>query len=294
MEERVVLFAGIGRLGIPAAKELAEKGWKVVISYRKGRSSEEAVKKLESKNIKGFPAEISNRKEAEKFLTNAFDEYKRVDALINIASWYPNEEKDWKRWAQGFEATDDDWKYYDSNFIPIRNSSLEVLNLKNNSAKDVSIINFADSRSLLYLDQSFIDPYEQVGGIVNIEIDDIKGIGFEQLRKIKAPNRHINPYTLSKRDIVYLTRKLAIEYQGGKVRVNAIAPGPMLPPPDRTMDEVQPIAEQTLLKRWGYEEPITKAISFLIDNRYVTGETLKVDGGFYLYQKTKRKQKNIV
>ena len=118
----------------------------------------------------------------------------------------------------------------------------------------------------MYLDQSLIDPYEQVGGVVNAEIDGIKDIGFEQLRKINTPNRHINPYTLSKRDIVYLTKKLAIDYQGGKVRVNAIAPGPMLPPPDRTTEEVQPIAEQTLLKRWGYEEPITKAIMFLLDS----------------------------
>ena len=291
MEDRVVLFAGIGRLGIPAATKFAEKGWKVVISYREGRSSEETVKKLESENIKGYAAEISNRKEAKKFITCAYDEYKRVDALINIASWYPNEEKDWKRWAQGDKATDDDWKYYDSNFTPIRNASLEVLNLSNNPAKDVSIINFADSRSLLYLNQNYIDPYEQIGGVVNVEIDHIKDIGFEQLRKIKAPNRHINPYTLSKRDIVYLTKKLAIDYQGGKIRVNAIAPGPMLPPPDRTMEEVQPIAEQTLLKRWGYEEPITKAIMFLLINKYITGEILKVDGGFYLYQKAKGKSK---
>ena len=293
MKNKVVLFAGIGRLGIPAAKELAEKGWKVVISYRKGRGSEETIKKLENENIKGIAAEISKRKDAEKFVRNVFDEHKRVDALVNIASWYPNEEKDWKRWAQGNDVTNDDWKYYDSNFIPIRNTSLEVLNLKNNPVKDVCIINFTDSRSLLYLDQSYIDPYEQIGGVVNAEIDDIKKIGFEQLRKIKAPNRHINPYTLSKRDIVYLTKKMAYDFQGGKVRVNTIAPGPMLPPPDRTMEEVQPIAGQTLLKRWGYEVPITKAILFLLENKYITGEILKVDGGFYLYQKAKEKLKNI-
>jgi 3-oxoacyl-[acyl-carrier protein] reductase/pteridine reductase len=285
LKNKVVLFAGIGRLGIPAVKELANTGCKVVISYREGRSSEETVKKLKSENIKGYAAEISERKDAEKFVKSAYEEYERVDALVNIASWYPNEEKDWKRWAQGNGVTNDDWKYYDSNFIPIRNASLEVLNLKNNPAKDVCIINFADARSLLYLDQSYIDPYEQIGGVVNAEIDDIKKIGFEQLKKIKAPNRHINPYTLSKRDIVYLTKKLAYDFQGGRVRVNAIAPGPMLPPPDRTMEEVQPIAGQTLLKRWGYETPITKAIIFLLENKYVTGEILKVDGGFYLYRR---------
>jgi len=291
LKNKVVLFAGIGRLGIPAAKELAEKGWQVVISYRKGRGSEETVKKLEEENIKGFSAEISSMREAEKFVRNVFDEHKRVDALVNIASWYPNEEKDWKRWAQGNEVTNDDWKYYDSNFIPIRNTSLAVLELKNNPAKDVCIINFADARSMLYLDQSYIDPYEQLGGVVNAEINDIKKIGLEQLRKIKAPNRHINPYTLSKRDTVYLTKKLAIDFQGGRVRVNAIAPGLMLPPPDRTIEEVQPIAEQTLLKRWGYEAPITKTIIFLLENKYVTGEILKVDGGFNLNQKTKGKLK---
>ena len=112
MKNKVVLFAGIGRLGIPAAKVLSEKGWKVIISYRKGRSSEKTVKKLEDDSIKGFPAEISNRKEAKRFVSITFEEYKRVDALINIASWYPSEEEDWKRWTQGNKATDNDWKYY--------------------------------------------------------------------------------------------------------------------------------------------------------------------------------------
>jgi NAD(P)-dependent dehydrogenase (short-subunit alcohol dehydrogenase family) len=291
LKYKVVLFAGIGRLGIPAVKVLAEAGCKVVISFRKGRSSEETVKVLENDNIKGIAAEISEKQDAVKFVKTAYEEYERIDAIVNIASWYPNEEKDWKRWTKGNGVLNNDWKYYNSNFIPIRNSSLAVLELKDNPAKDVSIINFADARSLLYFDQSYDDPYKQVSGIVNAGIDDIKKIGFEQLKNIKAPNRHINPYTLSKRDIVYLTKKLACDYQGGRVRVNAIAPGPMLPPPDRTIEEVQPIAEQTLLKRWGYEEPITEAIIFLLINKYITGEILKVDGGFYLYHKAKGKFK---
>jgi pteridine reductase len=66
------------------------------------------------------------------------------------------------------------------------------------------------------------------------------------------------------------------------VRVNAVAPGPILWPEDGTFDEVsrQRIISRTPLKREGSPDDIAKAVHYLIaDAPYVTGETLNVDGG---------------
>ncbi|MBN1764267.1 MAG: SDR family oxidoreductase [Sedimentisphaerales bacterium] len=285
---KTVLFAGIGRLGIPAAEELACRGWNVAISYRTGRPSEKTVADIIRKNpenVLGVPAEISRKQEAEMFIRTAWETYGRVDALINIASWYPPE-ADWQRWQKGEGVSDDDWKYYDSNVIPIRNATLAVLAL-DQTLDDVCIINFVDTRSLLYVEADISDPYAEIGGIVNATQDAIKTCGLEQLARL-APPRQVNPYTLSKRDITYLTRTLALDMEGKNIRVNAIAPGPMLPPPDKTEEETRPIVEQTLLKRWGHEQPITHAINYLLQANFTTGQTLTPDGGFYLYQKFKK------
>ena len=67
-----------------------------------------------------------------------------------------------------------------------------------------------------------------------------------------------------------------------KVRVNAIAPGPILWPDDESFDELsrQRIISHTPLKREGEPDDIAKAVHFLLaDAGYVTGETINVDGG---------------
>jgi pteridine reductase len=74
-----------------------------------------------------------------------------------------------------------------------------------------------------------------------------------------------------------LARELAPE-----VRVNAVAPGPILWPDDDSFDELsrQRIISNTPLKREGTPEDIAKAVHFLLfEATYVTGETINVDGG---------------
>lgn len=290
-EQKVILFAGIGRLGIPIAKKLTQENNKVYISYREGKDSEEIIQLLKKqkrgRNIIGIPADLSDLQDIKKFIYIPFKKYKKIDALINMASIYPNEERDWKRWENNNSVTDDDWKYYTSNFSFTKNTCQELLKLENNKSKDISIINFSDARSILYLDQNIIDPYKNQGGIINTTTNKIKSIGLNQLKKNNAPKRQFNPYTLAKRDIAYLTLALALKHKGGKIRVNAIAPGPILPPPDKTKSQSNTVIKESILKRWGEIEPITLAINYLINATFITGEVHKVDGGFNLYHKNK-------
>jgi pteridine reductase len=88
-------------------------------------------------------------------------------------------------------------------------------------------------------------------------------------------------YFPSKGAIPTLTRSLAVELgtRNPAVRVNCILPGPVMLPPDLPEVERQEAIAGTLVKREGTPENIAQAVLFLIDNDFVTGVCLPVDGG---------------
>jgi len=90
------------------------------------------------------------------------------------------------------------------------------------------------------------------------------------------------PYYVAKRGVIGLTEALALELSGDQILVNAVAPGPILAPPGTTDEERAAVEAATPLGRWGGESEIVKAVAFLLDSDFVTGETLRVDGGRHL------------
>lgn len=88
-------------------------------------------------------------------------------------------------------------------------------------------------------------------------------------------------YFPSKGAIPTLTRTLAVELAGRNpnVRVNCILPGPVMLPADLPEEERRQAIESTLVKREGRPEHVAQAVLFFIDNDYVTGVCLPVDGG---------------
>jgi NAD(P)-dependent dehydrogenase (short-subunit alcohol dehydrogenase family) len=85
-------------------------------------------------------------------------------------------------------------------------------------------------------------------------------------------------YYVAKAGVKALTEALALQL-APQILVNAIAPGPILPPPDMTEAERQEVADATPLRRWGGEIEIAKAVVALIETDFITGETVRVDGG---------------
>jgi NAD(P)-dependent dehydrogenase (short-subunit alcohol dehydrogenase family) len=89
------------------------------------------------------------------------------------------------------------------------------------------------------------------------------------------------PYYVSKASVAALTETLALEF-APEILVNAIAPGPIAPPPNLTVAENSRVIAATPLARWGGAEEIAKAVLFLVETDFVTGECIRVDGGRHL------------
>jgi pteridine reductase len=95
------------------------------------------------------------------------------------------------------------------------------------------------------------------------------------------PYPHYAAYFLSKGAIPTLTRMFAIEFarRNPAIRVNCILPGPVMVPEDLAEHEVKGAVAGTLLKRLGRPENVAQAVTFFVENDYVTGVCLPVDGG---------------
>jgi pteridine reductase len=123
----------------------------------------------------------------------------------------------------------------------------------------------------LFLSQAAAPALRLSRGLI-LNIVDIHGM---------RPLRRYPVYGVAKAGLIMLTRSLAREL-GPHVRVNAIAPGPVMWPADGVADaELQKkIVERTLLKRSGSAQDIARtALFFAADAPYITGQVLAVDGG---------------
>lgn len=90
------------------------------------------------------------------------------------------------------------------------------------------------------------------------------------------------PYYVAKAGVVALTETLALELAADQILVNAIAPGPIIAPEGTSDEEFTKVERATPLGRWGGEMEIAKAVVALIESDFITGETIRVDGGRHL------------
>jgi pteridine reductase len=125
-------------------------------------------------------------------------------------------------------------------------------------------------RAPLFLSQAAAPALTASEGLL-LNIADIHGM---------RPLRHHPVYSSAKAGLIMMTQALAREL-APRVRVNAIAPGPVLFPESGLTEEMRAsIIERTLLKRRGSPEDIARAaLYFASEAPYVTGQVLAVDGG---------------
>jgi NAD(P)-dependent dehydrogenase (short-subunit alcohol dehydrogenase family) len=90
------------------------------------------------------------------------------------------------------------------------------------------------------------------------------------------------PYYVAKAAVVGLTEVLALELAADRILVNAVAPGPILAPEGTSAEELAKVERATPLGQWGGEIEIAKTVLALIESDFITGETIRVDGGRHL------------
>ncbi len=122
----------------------------------------------------------------------------------------------------------------------------------------------------LFLSQAASSALSIRSGLI-LNVCDIHGL---------RPLRRHPVYSIAKAGLIMLTKSLARE-MGPHIRVNAIAPGPVMWPEDGMDSELQhEIVGKTALKRPGSPEDVARAaVFFACEAPYVTGQVLAVDGG---------------
>jgi pteridine reductase len=93
-----------------------------------------------------------------------------------------------------------------------------------------------------------------------------------------VPYRNYLPYVVSKGGLRHLMRVLALEL-APRVRVNAVAPGTVLPPDGMAQEDLDRMRARVPLGRFGDPEDVADAVVFLARSPFITGHEIHVDGG---------------
>lgn len=246
LKGKAALVTGGARIGQDVAEALAARGCDVALVYRKSRDkAEEGAARVRKLGgrVELIQADLRIRADLDRVVPSVEKAFGRLDVLVNMASVY-------------YETPLE--KLLEDGDPPYR-ESVEVE---------------ATAGYLLALRAAPLMRRSGEGRIVNFS-DWLPASGRPRYKSML-------PYYAAKGLVKALTEALALEL-APEITVNAVAPGPALPPDDMPKDEVEKVAQQTPLKGWGGGVEMAKAVMFFIESEFVTGETIRVDGGRHLY-----------
>jgi NAD(P)-dependent dehydrogenase (short-subunit alcohol dehydrogenase family) len=238
-----VLITGPKRIGAVLAKQLAERGADVALSFNQSREEAElaaAAVRDAGRRAACIKADLAQADDCRAVVAETAKQFGRLDVLINMASIYastPFDELSETQWDRGL-AVD-----LRAAFLC---ASAAVPHMR--TAGGGRIVNFAD-----WLPASGRSGYK----------------GYL-------------PYYVAKGGVIALTEALALELAEDQILVNAIAPGPILAPPGLNDADLKAVERATPLGRWGGAGEVAKAVLFLIESDFITGEVIRVDGGRHL------------
>lgn len=243
LEGKVAIVTGGSRgIGRAIAEDLAKNGAKVVVNYNSNaEAANEAVSAIEALGSEAIAvqADVSNFEQAQALAKATTEKFGQIDILVNNAGTTKDTLLMMMKEAQ--------WD--------------DVMNVNLKSAFNMSK---AVSRPMVR---------RKKGGRI-INISSVSGI-------IGLPGQ--SNYSASKAGMIGFSKALAKELGVRAITVNCIAPGFI--PTDLTSvleeSRVEWIMENTPLGRMGKPEEIAYAVTFLASDRaaFITGETLRVDGG---------------
>ena len=244
LKDKVCIVTGAGKgFGRDIAREFYKQGAKLALITR----SQEDIDGLKiefnesSDRILFFCGDVSDRIDSTNFVKNAASVFGSFDVLVNNAGMR-----------------------FRKDFLKINPEELDLV-------LDVNL------KSVFFMCQLVL-PYmikNTSGKIINMS--SIAGtLGFKSL----------SSYVLSKAAIVGLTKSLAVEFAEKNIQINALAPGFCKTSYFENFQSNKELYDFTLSRtpmgRWGESKEIADICVFLASNmsNYMTGEVLKVDGGW--------------
>jgi NAD(P)-dependent dehydrogenase (short-subunit alcohol dehydrogenase family) len=243
LSNRVVLITGARRLGAAVAEAVAARGADVALTYNRSRAeADETAAAVRAAGRKALPVQADVSDE--HACASVVQEIERTFGRLDVLVNMASMYQ-----SVAFDAlTPADW------------------------TKQLSVDlggSFLMSRAAVPLMRR-----QQGGRIVNF-CDWVAASGRPRYKGYLA-------YYVAKAGVKALTEALALELAADQILVNAIAPGPILAPPGTSEEESDAVVRATPLGRWGGVDEIVKAVLALIDTDFITGETIRVDGGRHL------------
>lgn len=243
MEGKVILVTGASRgIGCAIVKELANERDIVIVNYNK---SEELAKNLKNKlQNENKNIDIYQADVSKRVEVNKMVQYV-IEKYGKIDILINNAGIDLVKMFT--EVTDEDWNYViNTNLYSVFCVSQEV------------------SRYMIN---------EKSGVIINISsIFGIIGASCESI------------YSVSKAGIDALTKSLAKEFSFSNIRVNSVAPGLIDTDMNKNLseDDIKNIECEIPVRRIGRPEEVAKTVKMLIENDYITGQVIEVNGGWHI------------
>jgi NAD(P)-dependent dehydrogenase (short-subunit alcohol dehydrogenase family) len=240
LKDRVALLTGAKRIGAVVAEELAKHGVNIAICYARSRAeADAAIERVRAHGVRG-----------EIFQADLSDPPACGDVVERV--------------AQTFGRLD----------ILVNMASV----YREKKLDDLSVADWnanidVDLRAAFLCSKAAVPHMRRQGGgrIVNFT---------DWLAKSGRPRYPgYLPYYVAKAGVMALTEALALEVASDNILVNAVAPGPILAPPDTSDYESQAVERATPLGRWGGEAEIARMVLAFLDSEFITGETVRVDGG---------------
>jgi pteridine reductase len=239
---RVALVTGSGkrRVGNAIAAALAERGYNIAIHYNQSaEEARESVAKLEAAGVRAAAFQADLAKEDE--IGRLFDDVLKTFGRLDVLV---TAAAIWERKPLGRVTASDVRRHFDINTLG----------------------------TFLCCQRAGAIMAKQLDGGSIVTIGDWA---------VARPYPQYAAYFASKGSIPTITRTMAVELarQNPSVRVNCVLPGPVMVPENLSEHEVKGIVAGTLLKRLGRPENVAQAVVFLVENDYVTGICVPVDGG---------------
>jgi NAD(P)-dependent dehydrogenase (short-subunit alcohol dehydrogenase family) len=240
LTNRVALITGGKRIGAVVATELARRGADVALVYRSsGAAADETAAGVRALGRRSLVLQADLRRSAD--CTRVVEDTVRDLGRLDVLVNMASIYR-----SRPFDAlTEQDW-----------DDQLDV-----------------DLKSIYLCSRAAVPPMRRQGGGRIINFSDWVA------RSGRPRYLGFLPYYVAKAGVIALTEALALELAADRILVNAIAPGPIVAPEGTSDKEYRSVERSTPLGRWGGEIEIAKAVVALVDSDFITGETIRVDGG---------------